>query len=244
MSGGQPVPPRIVEAFAINAGGAYITNPFPVASQISVTPGRASLNDGFVPLNMTDPTAGGIPPFGEDMNGILYLISAWVAFFAAGQVPTYDATLAADMSGYALGAVVQQSADTTAFWINTIAGNASDPDTGTPGDAGWVSTKPLHVSVSAGGNNVALPGPSDYVYDVDASGGAINFTGFVMQRDGQRLVVRKIDSSANNVTFASLSGSSLAANQLEIVTAGLALGLQYETLTLMYNSTVGKWVQA
>lgn len=240
---GQPTPPRIVEAFAINAGGAFITAPFPVASQIGVTPGAASLNDGFVPLNMTPIAGGGIPPFGKDMNGILFLISSWTAFIAAGQLPVFDGTLAADMSGYAIGAETQQAADPTARWINTLNGNASDPDTGTPGTAAWASSKPLQDTVTAGGNDIVLPGPSDYVYDVDATAGAINITGFVHQRDGQRLTIRKIDSSGNAVTLASLTGSA-AGNQLEIVAGGISLPLQYMAVTIMFNSSVGKWVQA
>jgi hypothetical protein len=249
---GQPTPPRLPEAFAIDApdsspaspiaGGR--TNPFPTASQIGITNGAASLHDGFPPLTMTSELAGGIPPFGVDANGILYLLSAHVAAIAAGQPYLFDATLAADMGGYKIGAVLAQEADPNAFWINTLDGNTSDPDTASPlGSNNWYSTKPLRTSVTAGGNNIALPGASDYVWDVDATSGAITITGFVSQRDGQRLTIRKIDSGGNAVTLSSLSGSSSAANQLQIVSPSIALPLQYMAVTILYNSTVGKWIQ-
>jgi hypothetical protein len=248
---GQPTPPIIVEAFATAAptctpaapvaGGR--TSPFPSASQISVTPGAASLNDGFPPTTMTPESSGGVPPFGVDANGILFLLSAHIAAIQAGQLYKWSSALQTAMTGYALGAVLQQSADPNAFWINQTAGNTTNPDTASPlGSTGWMSTKPLNVVVTAGGNDIVLLGASDYIYDVNATGGAINITGFVAQRDGQKLTVRKVDSSGNAVTLQSLTGS-VSANQLQIVATNIALSAQYAFATLQYNATVGAWVQ-
>jgi len=250
MPGGQPTPPVFVEAFAVNApictqsapvaGGK--TAPFPAPSQIATLPGAASLNDGFVPLNMTVLTAGGVPPFGIDMNGILYLLSAHIVAMQAGQEYQWSSALEAAMTGYALGAVLQQLADPTAWWINMTAGNTTNPDTASPlGSTGWMSTKPLNQVVTSGGNDIVLLGASDYLYDVNANAGAINITGFVPQRDGQRLTIRKVDSSANAVTLQSLTGSAVG-HQLQIPAAGIALSLQYMAKTLRFNSTVNAWV--
>jgi hypothetical protein len=249
----QPVPPLLIEAFALAAanctpaapiaGGK--TNPFPTASQIGVTGGAASLNDGFPPLTMTPISGGGVPPFGVDANGILYLLSANVAALAAGQPYIWSNTLQAAMGGYAVGAVVRQLADANAYWINTTAANSLNPDTGTPGANGWWSTKPLRVSSApAAGtyNDIVLGGASDYVYDVDCTAGAINFTGFTAQRDGQKLVIRKTDASANALTLQSLTGSA-AGHQLQIIAGGLGLPSQYMSITLSWNSTVNAWVQ-
>lgn len=248
---GQPTPPILVEAFAANApactpeapvaGGK--TSPFPTPSQQDVLQGVASLNDGFPPLAMTAPTDGGVAPFGVDFNGIMYLVSAWAAFLAAGQVPTYDATLAADMGGYAKGAILQQTADATALWVNLTAGNEANPDTG---GAGWISSKPLYAAaalVAGDNNNYALPGPSDYVLALSAAAGNASITGIVAQRDGQRVTIQRSDASANTLTITSLDAGSAAANQLQIVSAGLALPLQYASLTFQYSSTLGYWVQ-
>lgn len=242
---GQPTPPRLVEPFANSApectqaapvaGGK--TFPLPVPSQITTLNGAASLTDGFPALTMTDP--GGTPPFGIDMNGILFVLSSWAAFFAAGQYPAYDATLQTAMGGYAEGARVQQAANPLAFWTSAVSGNTTDPDTG---GAGWISSTALYSSAALTGvNNVVLPGPSDYLIDVSASGGAITYTGFVAQRDGQKVTFRKSDSSANAVDFTGSSGSSTAANQMQIVS--ISLPIQYATLTIQYNATLARWVQ-
>jgi len=242
---GQLLPPRLVEPFANSApsctqaapvpGGK--TAPFPVASQIPTINGAASLTDGFVPLNMQP--SGGVPPFGIDMNGILFVISSWAAYFAAGQYPVYDATLQTAMGGYAKGARIQQAANPLAFWTSAVDANMTDPDTG---GAGWISSTPLYSSAALTGvNNVVLPGPSDYVIDVDATGGSITYTGFVAQRDGQKITFRKSDNSANAVDFTGSSGSSTAANRMQTVSIGLPI--QYSTFTIQYNSTLARWVQ-
>lgn len=248
---GQPTPPVLVEAFALNAptctqaapvvGGK--TSPFPTPSQTGVTPGAASLNDGFPPVTMTPLGSGGVPPFGIDFNGVLYLLSAHIAALNAGQPYLWNSALSTAMGGYAVGAMVQQAADPNAFWINTVAANTANPDSGTPGANGWWSTKPLDVAASLTGtqNDIALAGASDYIYDVTATG-AVTITGFVPGRDGQRIIVRKVDSSANAVSLASLTGSA-AGHQLQIPSGGIGLPLQYMSATLRFNSTVNKWVQ-
>lgn len=240
---GQATPPVLVEPFAKNApacspsapvaGGK--TAPFPQASQINTTNGAASLDDGFVPLNMTNPVAGGVPPFGVDMNGILFLITSHIAALNAGQLYQFSATLAAAMGGYAKGAMLQQANNPNAFWINQTAGNSANPDTG---GAGWLSTVPLYSAAAlAGPNDVVLPGVSDYVISVSTAGGAVSFSGFVAQRDGQRVTF--IANGANNLKFLALQGSA-AANQIQASSETDVLG--NDSITLVYSKGFGKWL--
>src|ERR1700757_396537 len=142
-----PTPPTVTEAFAINGDKQTI----PVPSQIGITPGRASFNDGFPPLTRTARSAGGIPPFGTDMNGILYMLSAHIAARQAGQFPTYDAAVSMAIGGYALGAILAK-ADGSGLWLNALADNTSDPDTGGANWIGWNPTSAATVSsvVAAG----------------------------------------------------------------------------------------------
>jgi len=73
-------PSKLVLPFA-SAGGK---NTIPVASQIGIVAGKASLADGFPPLTRTPLSAGGVPPSGLDMNGILYEMSAVIRWANAG----------------------------------------------------------------------------------------------------------------------------------------------------------------
>lgn len=126
-------PEIISEPFGVNAGSQYITNPIP---ETTSTPGAASFDQGFPPLTMTAIAAGGIPPFGQDMNGILYMITSNIAALWAGQPYLWNSTVAADISGYQVGTILGMS-DGSGLWLNTVAGNETNPDdNGTA--AGWV----------------------------------------------------------------------------------------------------------
>lgn len=111
-------------------------NTIPVASQVGITPGAASLTDGFPPLTRTAISAGGVPPSGLDMNGILYKMSASLRWANAGGGYAYDGTFATDanVNGYPKGARVMR-ADAAGYWLSTVENNTTDPDAG---GAGWV----------------------------------------------------------------------------------------------------------
>ena len=77
-------PLKFPKVWGQNAGGA-IHSAYPSrTSQVGVNPGFASLNDGFPPLTMTPIAAGGVPPFGQDMNGILNQITEVLQWQQAG----------------------------------------------------------------------------------------------------------------------------------------------------------------
>src|SRR5471030_2501257 len=122
-------PAKIPLPFA-NAG---TKNTIPTASQIAITPGAASLTDGFPPLTRTPIAAGGVPPFGADMNGILFEISANTQWENAGGFYPYDAAFSTAIGGYRKGAVLAR-ADLRGFWLSLVDNNATNPDTG---GAGW-----------------------------------------------------------------------------------------------------------
>lgn len=144
---GAPTPPLIVQGFGALAGGGYINNPIPVASQIGITPGAASYTDGFPPLTMA-PT-GGVNPFGQDMNGILLAATANIAALTGGQFWPFSATWAAANSGYALGAIVAMAGG-YGFWINQVAANSNNPDTTAAATSGWAPLAAYGVQTMGG----------------------------------------------------------------------------------------------
>jgi len=141
MSGvAQPVYP-IVEPFGKNAGGTYIQLPIPVPSQIGISNGVASFDDGFVPLNMTAPTSGGVPPEGKQFNGLFYMITQYCALMQAGQVVVFNAAVATAIGGYAIGARVASVSTPGRVWTNLVGGNTNDPDSV---QTGWYADTALH----------------------------------------------------------------------------------------------------
>ncbi len=130
---GAPLPPVIPEPFAKNADPTLIQNPIP---QTTGAAGRASYDQGFPAITMQPVAAGGKPPFGQDFNGLFFALTSQQYFAQAGQLWPYNATVSAAISGYGVGAVLISS-DGATVWLNTVAGNTTDPDGGSA--AGWVS---------------------------------------------------------------------------------------------------------
>jgi len=128
------IPTKIPLPFAYNATSTN-KNTIPTASQIGVVNGRASLNDGFPPLNFTPISSGGVPPFGGDMNGILNEITAIQQWQEAGGFFFYDSAFSTTIGGYPKGAILQ-STNNNGLWISSAENNTTNPDTG---GAGWTS---------------------------------------------------------------------------------------------------------
>ena len=117
------IPAKFTIPFA-NGAGADVR---PIPQTPSGVPGAAAFSTGFPPLNFVQPSAGGIPPDGRDMNGILNMISAWDQWFQAGGPVQFDAAFAANAGGYPRGAVVMSN--TGHVWFeNLIDGNTNDPN--------------------------------------------------------------------------------------------------------------------
>lgn len=147
-------PDKLVLPFA-DAGGK---NTIPVASQIGITPGAASLTDGFPPLTRTPLAAGGVPPSGLDMNGVLFEMSAVIRWANAGGGYPFDGTFASDtnVGGYPKGARVLRS-DGLGYWFNTIDDNVTDPEGVGAIAAGWVPDfAPGATAVTMTNANVTL----------------------------------------------------------------------------------------
>jgi len=126
------IPTKFPIPFANSATPGTYKRTIPEAS--SPTPGAASLTDGFPPLTFTPVGSGGIPPFGQDMNGILYEITQWSRWLQAGGTVTWDSAFSTAVGGYPAGAVV---ASTTAglFWYSLVDNNTVNPDAGA--SANW-----------------------------------------------------------------------------------------------------------
>lgn len=123
------LPDRFPIPFADAAGPPYI-RPIPEASQIGIQDGAASLTDGFPPDTFTPVTAGGTPPFGQDMNGLFYQVTAWNRWQAAGGPVVYDATFQTAIGGYPQGAVIMSATTVGLFWLCLVDNNTTNPDTG------------------------------------------------------------------------------------------------------------------
>lgn len=139
-------PTRIQLPWGTNAGGSYIRT-VPNASQIGIQDGAASYFDGFPPLSMTPIAGGGKWPFGQDFNGALNQITAWIRWQAAGAPVIYDSSFATGgyTGGYPSGCILQSSGAIGSYWVNLVDNNTTNPDTG---GANWGSFYPFNLSAT------------------------------------------------------------------------------------------------
>jgi hypothetical protein len=131
------IPAKFPIPWANAAQSQFIRN-IPVASQIGVQDGAASLTDGFVPDNFTQIAAGGVPPFGQDFNGILKQVTQWNQWQQLGGPITFDATFASETGGYLKGTILQSAIVPGRLWLSTIDNNTNNPDANFPA-TGWVA---------------------------------------------------------------------------------------------------------
>jgi hypothetical protein len=77
---------------------------------------------------MTPIAAGGVPPFGQDMNGILKQITQGIQWEQAGGGYAFDAAFATSIGGYPKGAIVNSAIVLGKKWTSLVDNNTTDPD--------------------------------------------------------------------------------------------------------------------
>lgn len=97
------------------------------STESSLAKGIATYQSGFPPLTMTAISAGGVPPSGKDMNGILNDITTAIRYSMSGGLYSYNADFSAAIDGYPKGAIVASS-DGSKIWWNGVEDNNTDPD--------------------------------------------------------------------------------------------------------------------
>lgn len=92
--------------------------------------GKADIQTGFPEITMKSARNGGVPPWGQDHNGILYRLSAANQWTQAGGYPSFNQELCDAIGGYPVGSIIQGN-DTSkpwVLWINQVDGNKVDPN--------------------------------------------------------------------------------------------------------------------
>lgn len=109
-------------------------------------------NDGTPSITLTKLEDGGLPPKGQDYNGVLNAISSHTVFNQNGGRYKWDPQVVIEFGGYPKDAIVQSS-DGTREYISLIDNNQINPDSSTTGTwsiyAGQGSV-PLATSTTTG----------------------------------------------------------------------------------------------
>ncbi|WP_080964446.1 hypothetical protein, partial [Enterobacter ludwigii] len=128
--------------------------------------GIATLTSGFPDETMQPIIAGGIPPDGKDMNGVLFELSAMGRWANAGAEYAWDETFSDTVGGYPLGARLLGSDGQTVF-ISMQDDNTTNPETVS---AAWVGYNP-------GRSSLVLTSGIRTLTALEAAGGMVVLTG-------------------------------------------------------------------
>lgn len=170
-------PDLILTPFGKNATTGTI-DPIPETPGSGDPPQKATWSTGFPSVTMTPLAAGGIPPRGQDFNGVFNAISQHTAFLCAGGAYKWNAALVAAAGGYAKGAVVQSN-DGLSSYVSAIDGNTVDFNTN-PGSIGvqwlvWTGNAKANASITisagtglTGGGNLSANRTLSVVYGTGA----------------------------------------------------------------------------
>lgn len=138
------LPAWVAKVFAQDATGSYVR-----AVPVTTTdPGAASHALGFPPQTFTAEGAGGTPPDGRDVNGVLNYLAAWARWQGAGGSVTFSAAVAS-AGGYPKGAVVLSASVAGLFFVSTADDNTTNPESG--GAANWLPMGAASSGSSASG---------------------------------------------------------------------------------------------
>lgn len=128
------IPSRITKAFGVNG----LKNTIPVDSSTTTdNNGVATFDKGFPSITMQPLSAGGIPPSGKDMNGVLYSATLQQQWQNAGMTYPFSQDFSDAVSGYPKGAIVPSSVY-TGQWLNLNEANSTPPESSTGATTGWV----------------------------------------------------------------------------------------------------------
>lgn len=139
-------PKLIVKPFAKNGQ----KNVIPENYETSMESNQATWDQGFGQITMLPVAAGGLPPKGQDFNGIFNQISENIVYLSQGGRFKFSAEYAEAIGGYPKGAILQ-SDDEKKEYLSLIDNNKVDFNTVTDISTSWklVNTDDLLAQIAS-----------------------------------------------------------------------------------------------
>jgi hypothetical protein len=210
---GVPTPTFIPEPFADLAASDLVNFPIP-----DLPPGSpanaASWSQGFPSITMQPEVSGGLPPLGQDFNGILQTITQAICALQAGQPYEFNSSYSTAIGGYDKGALLGMG-DGTGLWINALTGNETNPDDDAHA-ANWVPGISIGIAAVASltGGTVTAP-PSVYRrYIITLAGTLSSNLNYVLPANAsQQWLIVNNTTGAYTTTVKTPSGTGVAIPQ-------------------------------
>lgn len=129
------LPTRFTLPFGALADTSHIRSIPLTPGTVTPTDAPASIQQGFPPATFLPESSGGVPPNGKDFNGILFQLSAWARWLAAGVPAQFNSDFCTAIGGYPRFTILA-STTTGRLWQSNVEANLTDPDSTSA--AGWL----------------------------------------------------------------------------------------------------------
>ena len=111
---------------------------------------NASIEEGFPQITMQAPADGGLPPFGQDFNGLFYTVSSLNCFLQNGGYITFNQSVSDKIGGYPSGAILDYINSAGSYSkVQSLIDNNTNNFVTTPSFIDGVNWKQLEVSLAA-----------------------------------------------------------------------------------------------
>lgn len=209
------------------ASGAI--DPIPDTPGAGDPPQKATWSTGFPIVTMTPLSVGGIPPRGQDFNGILKAISEHTVYLCGGGAYKWNSEIVSVGGGYAKGAVVQ-SDDGLSSYVSAIDGNTVNFNT-SPGSIGtqwlaWAGSAKANASITisagtglSGGGNLSANRTLSVVYGTgagtSAQGNDTRITG-AAQKSANLSDLSSADTARSNLGLGTAATATLTISTTDV----------------------------
>lgn len=190
----------------------------------------ASYSDGFPAITMILKSAGGMPPKGQDMNQILFELSALARWASSGATNSWDSAFSTAIGGYPMGAVVLGTDGITQY-KSTVDSNTTNPNTG---GAGWFNLTAGYLKTANNLSEIAAAGST-------AVAEALAHLGLVIGSEPGNIVTSGSTQPVYKTTLPNIGYADLPQKGLFAVADGIVDSVTKILTTLLTKSGTGGW---
>lgn len=122
--------PNLITVSFASSATPDLVNEIPINVDPSDPENKASWSQGFSQITMTAQLAGGLPPFGQDFNGVLKSITENIQFMCGGGNYKFDAQWVSEVGGYAIDSIILTD-DGLKAYRSKVDTNTVNPNTAT-----------------------------------------------------------------------------------------------------------------
>lgn len=207
----------------------------------------ASIEEGFPEITMKAPADGGLPPWGQDFNGMFYLMSSQTCFLQNGGQITFDQNVSNKIGGYPEGAILDYIDENQAYSkVKSLIDDNTYNFVTTPSYIDGVHWEKISLSASSSWGNITgdIENQTDLQAELATRLNTSQVTNCILANNGAEITTQSYEGAAyvNNGCTVSEAGvaSGFGANNFILLNKTMTDANAFVmTIPFKVNSTGG-----